>query len=50
LRLHRERLAISGTEKMYLVVYHAEAASADAEKLALLGSSATTALAALQSR
>jgi transcriptional regulator with XRE-family HTH domain len=50
LRLHRERLAISGTEKMYLVVYHAEAASGDAEKLALLGSSATTALAALQSR
>jgi hypothetical protein len=38
--MHRERLAISGTEGMTLVVYHAEAGSAAAEKLALLGSSA----------
>ncbi len=37
LRLHRERLAISGTDGLSLVVYHAEAGSPDAEKLALLG-------------
>lgn len=40
MRLYRERLAISGTDGITLVVYHAEARSADAEKLALLGSSA----------
>ncbi|HEX6343781.1 helix-turn-helix transcriptional regulator [Umezawaea sp.] len=40
MRLHRERLAISGTDGLTLVVYHAEAGSSDAEKLALLGSSA----------
>ncbi|WP_158849469.1 helix-turn-helix domain-containing protein [Saccharothrix deserti] len=42
MRLHRERLAISGTDGITLVIYHAEAGSADAEKLALLGSSALT--------
>jgi transcriptional regulator with XRE-family HTH domain len=40
LRLYRERLAISGTDGISLVIYHPEAGSADAEKLALLGSSA----------
>ncbi|GGP67313.1 helix-turn-helix domain-containing protein [Saccharothrix coeruleofusca] len=40
LRVHRQRLAISGTEGITLVIYHADAGSADAEKLALLGSSA----------
>jgi transcriptional regulator with XRE-family HTH domain len=39
-RLHRERLAISGTDGISLVIYHPEAGSADAEKVALLGSSA----------
>ena len=42
MRLHRERLAISGTDGITLVVYHPEAGSSDAEKLALLGSSALT--------
>jgi transcriptional regulator with XRE-family HTH domain len=42
IRLHRERLAISGTDGITLVVYHPEAGSSDAEKLALLGSSAFT--------
>lgn len=37
--LHRERLGISGTDGMTLVMYHAEPGSADAEKLALLASS-----------
>lgn len=41
LSLHRERLAISGTDGMTLVLYHAEAGSESAEKLALLGSSVT---------
>lgn len=36
MRLHRERLAISGTDGMTLMLYHAEPDSADAEKLALL--------------
>jgi transcriptional regulator with XRE-family HTH domain len=40
MRLYRERLAISGTDGISLVIYHPEAGSADAEKLALLGSSA----------
>ncbi|MBN6040260.1 helix-turn-helix domain-containing protein [Amycolatopsis sp. 195334CR] len=40
LRLHRERLAISGTDGLTLVVYHADAGSPDAEKLGLLGSPA----------
>lgn len=39
-RLYRERFAISGTDGISLVIYHPEAGSADAEKLALLGSSA----------
>ncbi len=39
LSLHRERLAISGTDGLTLVLYHAEAGSESAEKLALLGSS-----------
>jgi len=39
-RLHRERLAISGTDGISLVIYHPEPGSAAAEKLALLGSSA----------
>ncbi|QUQ67023.1 helix-turn-helix domain-containing protein [Kutzneria sp. CA-103260] len=42
LRLHRERLAISGTDGLTLVIYHAEAGSSDDEKLALLGSSSLT--------
>ena len=40
LRLNRERLAIAGTEGMMFVVYHPDADSADADKLALLASSA----------
>lgn len=39
MRLHRERLAISGTDGMTLTLYHAEPDSVDAEKLALLASS-----------
>jgi transcriptional regulator with XRE-family HTH domain len=42
LELYRERLGISGTDGLYLVIYHPEAGSADADKLALLGSSAAT--------
>jgi transcriptional regulator with XRE-family HTH domain len=38
LTLNRERLAIGGTEELMLVVYHADAGSADAYKLAFLGS------------
>lgn len=38
LRLHREKLAISGTSGQMLVIYHASPASPDAEKLQLLGS------------
>jgi transcriptional regulator with XRE-family HTH domain len=38
LTLHRESLAISGADGMVLVVYHPEAGSTDAEKLALLAS------------
>ncbi|GAA2687403.1 helix-turn-helix domain-containing protein [Actinoplanes palleronii] len=36
--LNRERLAISGTDDLMLVVYHPDAGSADADKLALLAS------------
>jgi transcriptional regulator with XRE-family HTH domain len=36
--LNRERMAIAGTEGLMLVVYHPDAGSAHAEKLALLGS------------
>jgi transcriptional regulator with XRE-family HTH domain len=38
LTLNRERLGISGTEGLMLVVYHPDAGSADAEKLARLAS------------
>jgi transcriptional regulator with XRE-family HTH domain len=36
--LNREKLAIGDVEGMMLVIYHADAGSTDAEKLALLGS------------
>ena len=36
LLLHREKLAIAGTDGQTLVVYHAEHGTADAEKLALM--------------
>lgn len=39
LTLNRDRLAISGTQDLMLVVYHPEAGSSDADKLALLASS-----------
>ncbi|QCB93685.1 helix-turn-helix transcriptional regulator [Cellulomonas shaoxiangyii] len=38
--LNRERLTINGTDGLMLVVYHPDAASADAQKLALLASAA----------
>jgi transcriptional regulator with XRE-family HTH domain len=38
LRLNREKLAVSGTEGIVLVVYHADPGTDAAEKLALLGS------------
>jgi transcriptional regulator with XRE-family HTH domain len=38
--LNRERLAVGGTDNMHLVVLHADAGSADADKLAILASSA----------
>ena len=38
LTLNRERLTINGTDDLMLVVYHPDAGSADAEKLALLAS------------
>jgi len=38
--LNRERLAINGTEDLMLVVYHPDAGSSDADKLALLASAA----------
>ncbi|SNQ47619.1 XRE family transcriptional regulator [Frankia canadensis] len=38
--LNRERLAINGTEGLMLVVYHPDAGSSDADKLALLASAA----------
>lgn len=40
IRLHRERLAVSGTDGLTLVIYHPEAGTSDEEKLVLLGSSA----------
>jgi hypothetical protein len=43
LRLDREKLAVSGTDGIVLVVYHAEPGSESEEKLALLGSVAATA-------
>ena len=36
--LNRERLAINGTDDLVLVVYHPDAGSSDADKLALLAS------------
>jgi transcriptional regulator with XRE-family HTH domain len=39
--LNRERLAIGGADGLMLVVYHADAGSSNAEKLALLGSQYT---------
>jgi transcriptional regulator with XRE-family HTH domain len=42
LRLDREKLAISDTEGMVLVIHHPEPGSGSAEKLALLGSAAAT--------
>ena len=38
LTLNRERLSISGTDGLMLVIYHADAGSSDAEKLSLLSS------------
>ncbi|MFJ4223264.1 helix-turn-helix domain-containing protein [Microbacterium sp. NPDC089695] len=38
LRVDREKLAISGTDGMVLVIYHVQPGSADAERLALLAS------------
>jgi hypothetical protein len=38
--LNRERQAISGAEGLMLVVYHPDAGSSDADKLALLASAA----------
>ena len=40
--LHREKLLITGTDRMMLVIYHPDAGSADAEKLALLASRSLT--------
>jgi transcriptional regulator with XRE-family HTH domain len=42
LRLNREKLSVGGTDGIMLVVYHADAGTDDAEKLALLGSAALT--------
>ena len=38
LRLNREKLLVGGTDGIMLVIYHADAGSTDADKLALLGS------------
>lgn len=38
LRLNREKLLVSGTEGIMLVLYHPDSGSVDADKLALLGS------------
>jgi transcriptional regulator with XRE-family HTH domain len=42
LMLNRERLAIGGAEGLHLVVYHPDAGTSDAERLALLASAATS--------
>jgi len=39
--LNQERLAIAGADGLMLVVYHPDAGSGDAEKLALLAMGAT---------
>ena len=38
LRLNREKLVVTGTDNLMLVIYHADPGSESAEKLALLGS------------
>jgi transcriptional regulator with XRE-family HTH domain len=43
LTLHREKLLVGGTDGIMLVLYHADAGSEDAEKLALLGSASAPA-------
>lgn len=43
LTLHRERLTVSGADGLHLVIYHADAGSTDADKLALLGSAGVAA-------
>lgn len=48
--LNRERMAISGAEGMMLVVYHPDAGSADADKLALLDSASLPTTDAAQER
>ncbi|AGL19121.1 helix-turn-helix transcriptional regulator [Actinoplanes sp. N902-109] len=48
IRLNREKLHISGTDGMMLVVYHADPGTADAEKLTLLGALATADVPALR--
>jgi transcriptional regulator with XRE-family HTH domain len=40
--LNRERLAIGGAESLHLVVYHPDAGTGDAERLALLASAAAS--------
>ena len=45
LTLNREKLLVGGTDGIMLVLYHPDAGSGDAEKLALLGSSVAPALA-----
>ncbi|PZG18215.1 helix-turn-helix domain-containing protein [Nonomuraea aridisoli] len=42
LRLHREKLAIAGTDGIMLVLYHPEPGTSDADKLALLSSATTS--------
>ena len=44
LTLHREKLAIGGTDGQLLVIYHAEPGSSSADKLALLASLARPAV------
>lgn len=48
--LNRERLGIDGAEHLHLVVFHADAGSADADKLALLASAALPSSAAVHRR
>jgi hypothetical protein len=42
LRLNREKLLVGGTDNIILVIYHPDAGSEAAEKLALLASAAMT--------
>lgn len=48
--LNRERLAISGTDGLMLVVHHADAGSDDAEKLAVLAAAALPAVEPVRAR